>query len=99
MISLSGIIPGIKKIAMKQMIVNTGGASPAAVTTITDIFGEAGLSSVNCFVFAVNNHEEANPARITAVSIRSNRQVLIYTEGGNNSNMSVMFVGFLIDDV
>lgn len=90
-------ISGIKKIVMKNMIINTHGASPAAVATLADIFGESGLSSVNCYVYAVNNHEEANPSRITSVSIRRNGQVLIYVDGSNTSNMSVMFVGMIID--
>ena len=90
-------ISGIKKIVMKNMIINTHNASPAAVATLADIFGESGLSSVNCYVYAVNNHEEANPSRITSVSIRRNGQVLIYVDGSNTSNMSVMFVGMIID--
>lgn len=90
-------ISGIKKIVMKNMIINTHGASPAAVATLADIFGESGLSSVNCYVYAVNNHEEANPSRITSVSIRRSGQVLIYVDGSNTSNMSVMFVGMIID--
>lgn len=90
-------ISGIKKIVMKNMIINTHGASPAAVATLADIFGESGLSSVNCYVYAVNNHEEANPSRITSVSIRRSGQVLIYVDGSNTSNMSIMFVGMIID--
>ena len=93
--SIKNKLGNIKEIGFKSKSVNTGGSGTInAIATISELISNPNASSGNTWVYAFNAHQEANPTYIITTSLRTNGQILIYTNESFSQNMRVNIIDF-----
>lgn len=76
-------------------IINPNNTSPAAVTTLGELFPNQQADYTNTFVYAYNADDNSNNHQVETITVRQNGQILLFFNENFNGNMRVNFIGFL----